>query len=253
MAKAVIYNQSGKKTGEKKLNPKIFDKKVNQRLLFEVAQVYLSNQRQATAKAKRKGEVSGGGRKPWRQKGTGRARTGSIRNPIFRGGGIIFGPTGEQNYKKVIPQKKRNAALSVALSAKAAKDQIILTEELTLKKPKTKELVEILSRLPVEGQILVVIPKKDFNLVKSASNIPNVYITSSNDLNALLVLNADRLIFIEDALEKIENRIDGVLGNITEAANVTKAAKVANVSKTKPKKDIKKIKPKKVKNEKKRK
>lgn len=253
MAKAIIYNQSGKKTGERKLSPETFDKKVNERLLFEVAQAYLSRKRQATAKTKRRGEVSGGGKKPWRQKGTGRARTGSIRNPIFRGGGIIFGPTGEQNYKKIIPQKKKSAALAAALSSKAKKDQILLTKELVFKKPKTKDLVSFLSKLPVFGQILLVIPEKDFNLVKSASNIPSVYVTLSNNLNALEVLNADRIIFVEDALEKVENRVKGVAESKKEVKKVSRVAKVTKVSKEKSKKETKKIKSKKVQNEKKRK
>ncbi len=248
MAKVVVYDTKGEKTKELKLDPEIFDKKINERLLFEVTQAYLSNRRQATAKTKKRGEVSGGGRKPWRQKGTGRARTGSIRNPLFRGGGIIFGPTGEQNYKKVIPQKKRKAALLSALSSKAGKDQILIVGKLEFKKPKTRDLIDILSKLPVEGQILLVISEKDFNLAKSASNIPNVYVTLASNLNALEILGADRIIFVKDSLEKLENRVKGVKKEVKKVSKVGEVKEVSKVEKkkeTEPKGEIKKIKSKK--------
>ncbi|HBG81320.1 TPA: 50S ribosomal protein L4 [candidate division CPR2 bacterium] len=202
--KVAVYDTKGTKKEDQKLNDKVFGLDVNKALLSEVVILLQSNLRQGTAKTKERGEISGGGRKPWKQKGTGRARTGSIRNPIWRGGGTVFGPTGEQNWYKNIPAKKGAAALLNALSAKAKDGQIVVLKDLNQEKPKTKDLAEVLNKLKVAGKILLVLPEANEIIFKAGKNIPNLKIEVANNLNTLEVMLADTIILANGAEDKME-------------------------------------------------
>jgi len=200
-----VYNTEGKKTAQKlDLNPKIFGVADNQDLVYQVINSLLANQRKVTASTKTRAEVRGGGRKPWRQKGTGRARAGSIRSPIWRGGGVIFGPRVDRNYKKSVPRKIKQKAMMVILSAKVSR--LIVVDKLKIEKPSTKKMAEILSKLPVEGKILILYPGKDENLRKSVSNLVGVKSLSLNNLNALDLMNCDFIVISKDGLSELEKR-----------------------------------------------
>ena len=202
--KAPVYDIKTDKKEDKTLKDKVFGLEINKPLLSEVAILMQSNLRVGSAKTKTKGEISGGGRKPWKQKGTGRARTGSIRNPIWRGGGTTFGPTGEQNFKKLIPIKKRRAALLNALSLKAKEKQIIMIKEVLVKEPKTKVMTEVLAKIPVSGRILMVLPEHNEVFYKSGRNIPNLKMVVYKELNTLEVLRADYLVLVNGVEAKLE-------------------------------------------------
>jgi len=158
----------------------------------------------AIAHAKTRGEVRGGGRKPWRQKGTGRARFGSIRNPIWRGGGVTFGPTNERNYSKNMTKKARRIALFSCLSVKAGDNQVFALDKFELKEPKAKEFVQMMSKLPVDRSLLVVLGEKDEITEKSANNLPNVKTILVNYLNPYDLLKYEKVMFLESALKKAE-------------------------------------------------
>jgi len=202
--KAPVYDIKTDKKEDKTLKDKVFGLEINQPLLSEVAILMQSNLRIGIAKTKTRGEISGGGKKPWKQKGTGRARTGSIRNPIWRGGGTTFGPTGEQNFKKLIPIKKRKASLLNALSLKAKEKQIIIIKEVVIKEPKTKVMAEVLAKLPISGKILMVLPEHNEVFYKSGRNIENLKMVVYKDLNTLEVLLADFLILVNGVEAKLE-------------------------------------------------
>ena len=206
--KVAVYDKSGKKVGNKELDSKTFACKVNKALLHEVVCSTLSNKRQGTAKVKTRAEVRGGGRKPWRQKGTGRGRAGSIRSPLWKGGGVTFGPTGEENYKKKINIKKRKTALKSALSAKAKEEKIVMIKDFKLKEIKTKEFQKFLDRLSLEGKLLIVLPEKDEKIMKAGRNIPNVLITEARNLNTLIVLDYDFILIFDEALKKIKELVE---------------------------------------------
>jgi large subunit ribosomal protein L4 len=205
--KVAVYDIKGTKKEDKKVSDKVFGLEISRVLLSEVVTLLQSNLRQGTAKTKVRGEISGGGKKPWKQKGTGRARTGSIRNPIWRGGGTVFGPTGLQNWYKVIPAKKRTLALLNAFSAKAKDNQIIILNGLVLKEPKTKELAGILGKVPAKGRVLLVLPEANAIVQKAAGNIPNVKVATWNSLSALDVMLADSIILAEGAEAKMEGLV----------------------------------------------
>ncbi|MCL4387168.1 MAG: 50S ribosomal protein L4 [Patescibacteria group bacterium] len=206
--KVAVYDKKGTKKSDLEIKSKIFDVKDKEKLLSEVVVMHLSNARLAQAKTKKRGEVSGGGKKPYRQKGTGRARTGSIRNPIWRGGGNIFGPTGEENHYKMIPKKKKRGALIAALALK--KDNIIGLDKFDIKEPKTKESALVLSKLPIQGRVLLVLGEKDDkNMVKKAfGNIKKVDIVFYKDLNAMSVLRAGTLVFAGDSLTEAIKQLE---------------------------------------------
>jgi len=193
--KAPVYDIKTDKKEDKTLKDKVFGLEINKPLLSEVAILMQSNLRVGSAKTKTKGEISGGGRKPWKQKGTGRARTGSIRNPIWRG---------EQNFKKLIPIKKRRAALLNALSLKAKEKQIIMIKEVLVKEPKTKVMTEVLAKIPVSGRILMVLPEHNEVFYKSGRNIPNLKMVVYKELNTLEVLRADYLVLVNGVEAKLE-------------------------------------------------
>jgi len=200
-----IYDKKGKEVGQAPLPKEIFDVKMNSDLVHQVVVSQMANRRQGTAQAKGRAEVRGGGRKPWRQKGTGRARHGSIRSPLWRGGGVTFGPTTEKVYKKQIPKKMRRKALFMVLSQKAKENLLVLVDDLTIEKPKTKAMVEILAALlPQKGSGLVVLPVKDDTIVRVTRNIPKANTMEARDLNTLDVLSYKYLVMPKEAIKVLE-------------------------------------------------
>jgi len=197
-----LYNSGGQEKGRINL-PTIFSTEINVPLLHEVVIAYLSNQRKGCASTKTRSEVSGGGRKPWRQKGTGRARAGSIRSPLWRHGGITFGPK-PRHYTQNLPKKKLKNALISALAAK--KDKIKVIENLQIDEIKTKRLNELLQKIGLgEKKTLLVTEKIDNKLKLVARNIPYLSLLERRNLNAYIVLNCENLVFTEEALKKYES------------------------------------------------
>lgn len=207
--KTTIYNQKGETIGEVELNPKIFEVKPNEHLLAEAVRISQSNSRQGTSNTKTRGEVRGGGKKPWKQKGTGRARVGSTRSPIWRHGGITFGPRANQNWELKINKKAKTKALFMSLSDKAKENQFIVIDQIALDQPKTKELVKILAGLSSAVKTfgrkqMLVLPRKDDNLVRSSKNLKSINTVMANSLNIVDVMKADSLVVLKDALAVIE-------------------------------------------------
>jgi large subunit ribosomal protein L4 len=203
MPTAVLHDMQGEQLGDIELNPSVFGVDVNHHLLHEAVTMYLANQRVGTASTKTRSEVRGGGRKPWRQKGTGRARAGSIRSPIWAGGGITFGPK-PRDYSYSIPIKARRQALRSALSAKAAENRIAVIDELSFEEPKTRRFAALLEAFNSPQSTLVVLGEVDENTIKSARNIPNVTTMVAKDLNAYQVLRHDELLITEEGLARLE-------------------------------------------------
>lgn len=203
MPKVALFNIQGEQVGEIALSDEVFGTEVRQDILHRAMVNYLANQRQGTANTLTRAEVSGGGRKPWRQKGTGRARHGSIRSPLWRKGGITFGPK-PRSFKTAMPKKLKRFALKSALSAKVVDKELILLESLSMEAPKTKKMVSILNNLKADKKSLIVMAAKDENVEKSARNIPGVKATYVNTLNIYDILNHDCLIMTKDAAERVE-------------------------------------------------
>jgi len=200
-----LYNQNGKEMGETELPKEIFEVALNSDLVHQVVLSQISNRRRKIAKTKDRSEVRGGGRKPWRQKGTGRARHGSIRSPIWKGGGVTFGPTTEKVFKKIIPKKMRKKALFMVLSVKAKENFIFILDKLEIKNSKTKSMIEILNKLFLKkGSGLVVLPKIDKNLILASRNISKVNAIQAKDLNVLDLLNYKYLVMPKEAIEVIK-------------------------------------------------
>jgi large subunit ribosomal protein L4 len=203
MPKVAVYNMQGNTVGELELNDEIFAAPVNESLMHQAVVMYLANQRRGTAATKTRSAVRGGGRKPWRQKGTGRARHGSIRSPIWVGGGVTFGPE-PRDYRLKMPRKARRQALRSALSSKVATGNLIVLDELGFDEPKTRKMVDVLQNLQVEGKALVVTCGDGRNVLLSARNIPGVATARAQDLNVYTVLNSEQLILTKDAIEAVE-------------------------------------------------
>ncbi|TYP50308.1 50S ribosomal protein L4 [Thermosediminibacter litoriperuensis] len=203
MPKVALYNMQGQQVGEVELSDSVFGVEVKPEVMHQVVLSYLANQRVGTAYTKTRAEVRGGGRKPWRQKGTGRARHGSIRSPLWRKGGIVFGPK-PRSFRYTLPKKLKRFALKSALSAKVKDNEIIVLDRLTMETPKTKEMVKVLSNLKAGTKSLIVLDAPDVNVVKSARNIPGVTTTTVNTLNAYDILNHDKLIMTVDAVKRVE-------------------------------------------------
>lgn len=203
MPKVTVYNQAGSQVGEIELNDSVFGIEPNKHVMSEVIISLRACQRQGTAKVKNRSEVRGGGRKPWRQKGTGRARQGSIRAPQWRGGGTVFGPV-PRSYAYKLPKKVRRLALKSALSTKVQENNIVILDQLTFEAPKTKEFVTVLKNLSVDTKALIVTGDTNENAVLSARNIPGVKVVSSNAVNVLDIIGHEKLIMTEDAARKVE-------------------------------------------------
>ena len=207
--KTNVYNQKGDVVGEIELNSKIFEVKPNTHLLAEAVRISQANSRQGGGHTKTRGEVRGGGKKPWKQKGTGRARVGSIRSPIWRHGGITFGPRSNRNWELKINKKAKTAALFMTLSDKAKENQFIIVDQIVLEQPKTKEFVSVLKDLrfkikDLSQKQLWILPKKDDKLMRSSRNLQSVNSVLANSLNILDVLKADSIIALKDSFGVIE-------------------------------------------------
>lgn len=203
MPKVAIYNMSGAQIGELEISDKVFGITPNQAVLHQFIKMQLNNRRVGTASTKTRAEVRGGGKKPWRQKGTGRARVGSSRNPLWRTGGIAFGPK-PRDYSYVLPRKVRRLAMKSALSSKVLDNNLIVLDELKFDLPKTKAMLQTLDSLQVEKKTLVVIADADANVIKSARNIPGVKPLAVDYMNVYDLMNYDVLLITKDAVARVE-------------------------------------------------
>ena len=203
MLKTNVYDMSGKLVGEIELSEAVFGIEPNAAVVHDSVKNHLANKRQGTQSALTRAEVSGGGRKPWRQKGTGRARQGSTRAPQWTHGGIVFAPK-PRDYSYTLNKKTRRLALKSALSAKAAETAIVVIDAIKMDAPKTAEFAKFLSAVGAEGKALVITAAPDANVVKSGRNIPGCQITFANLINVYDVLNAKKLVLDKAALQKIE-------------------------------------------------
>jgi len=226
--KIKVYNQNGEESGKTELPSEIFDVKMNSDLVHQVVIAQMANQRQVIAHTKIRSEVRGGGRKPWRQKGTGRARHGSIRSPIWKGGGVTFGPRKERNFKKKINKKMRRKALFMVLSSKNKNREMVVLDDLKIEKPKTKEMIKIIQALTSaffsdkstadeskktknqkpkaksQRSVLIALSKKDVDITRAARNIQKLKTIQAKDLNVLDLLNYKYLIMTEEGIETIK-------------------------------------------------
>jgi large subunit ribosomal protein L4 len=193
MPEVEVKNNNNEKTGTLALDEPIFGVKVSKPLLHEVVQMQLASKRQGTAATKTRGLVSGGGKKPWKQKGTGRARAGSSRSPIWRGGGTTFGPV-PRDYSYSSPKKKARAALFAALSSKVQEGRLVILEDLAFGEPKTKSMVHLIGKLHLEGKILLVVSQKEEMLDRVTRNLPSVKVLEVRQLNVYDLLLADTLL-----------------------------------------------------------
>lgn len=203
MPKVALFNQNGSQVGDIELNESVFGIEPNQAVLFEAIIMQRASLRQGTHKTKVRSEVAGGGRKPWRQKGTGRARQGSIRSPQWRGGGTVFGPT-PRSYSYKLPKKVRRLAIKSALSSKVLEENILVLENLAFEAPKTKDFKAVLTGLSVAKKALIVTADLEENVALSARNIPGVTVVTANSVNVLDVVSHDKLIMTKAAVEKVE-------------------------------------------------
>jgi len=203
MTKVTVLSQTGASVGEIELKDEIFGIEPNEAILFDAVIAQRASLRQGTHKVKNRSEVSGGGRKPWRQKGTGRARQGSIRAPQWRGGGTVFGPQ-PRSYSYKLPKKVRRLALKSALSAKVNEQNFLVLDALKLDAPKTKDFKEILNNLKIDSKALFVTADLDENVALSARNIPGVTVITANGINVLDLLGHDKVVFTKAAVEKVE-------------------------------------------------
>ncbi|MEN8263864.1 MAG: 50S ribosomal protein L4 [Nitrospirota bacterium] len=203
MPQVEIINKQNKSVGKAELPEDIFSVEVKKGLLHEVVVNHLANKRQGNACTKTRGLVRGGGRKPYKQKGTGRARQGSIRSPLKRGGGTVFGPQ-PRDYSYKLPKKVKWLALSSALAAKFADEQITVIDELSVSEPRTKLVVEMLKELGLKKNILMIVPEKNEALEMAARNIPGVNVARVNELNVYSVLSHEKLLIARDAIEKMK-------------------------------------------------
>ncbi|WP_152657753.1 50S ribosomal protein L4 [Oceanobacillus sp. CFH 90083] len=201
MPKVALLKQDGSNVGEIELNDAVFGIEPNTHVLHEAVVMQRASLRQGTHAVKNRSEVRGGGRKPWRQKGTGRARQGSIRSPQWVGGGTVFGPT-PRSYSYKLPKKVRRLALKSALSSKVKEEGLFVLEAITIDAPKTKEIVNILNGLKVEEKALIVLSENDETVARSANNLQNVKVLTVEGLNVLDLLTHDKLIITKDAAEK---------------------------------------------------
>ena len=202
MANVAVYNMEGKEVDKIELNDSIFGVEINEHLVHMAVLQQLANKRQATQKAKTRSEVRGGGRKPWRQKGTGHARQGSTRSPQWTGGGVVFAPT-PRDYSFKLNKKEKRAALKSALTSRVVENKFVVVDELKLDEIKTKKFVEVLKNLNVE-KALVILNDMDEKVIASAANIPTVKTTQTNELNVFDVLKYDTVVVTKAAVATIE-------------------------------------------------
>ena len=204
MPKTALLNLKGEKIKDIKLNDEIFGITPNDQVVYEQINLAMANSRQGSHKVKTRSEVSGGGRKPWRQKGTGNARQGSIRAPHWVGGGVVFGPSANRNYTKKMNRKQRRLALKSALTYKASDNAIVAIENFDIKSNKTKDMLKQLESLKLEGKLLIVTTELTENAILATRNIGTIKLVLANELNTYDVLYCDKLVVTEDAVKYIE-------------------------------------------------
>lgn len=200
-----VFNQNGESIEEITLDESIFGIEPHTQSIFDAVRLHLANRRQATSKTKKRNEVRGGGKKPWRQKGTGRARHGSIRSPQWRGGGVVFGPSGERNYTLKQNRKERDLALKSALSLRVKEEAFVVVDKFDFEKPSTKQMAISLEKLPTKGKTLIVATFDTLseNAMLSAYNLPTVGFIGYDQINTYDLMNCDTLIFTKEAVEVI--------------------------------------------------
>lgn len=203
MPKVNVYNQLGEVVGDIELNEAIFGIEVNEHVVYEVVKNHLANRRQGTQSAKTRAEVRGGGRKPWRQKRTGRARQGSIRAPQWKGGGVVFAPK-PRSYRYSVPKKVRRLAMKSVLSSKVLEGELRILDALTIDAFSTKKAKEILKNLSLETKTMIVLPEGNDMIVKSFANLPKVETVVVDYMNVYDLMRFDNLVIVKDALSKIE-------------------------------------------------
>ena len=203
MTKVTLFKQDGTTNGEIELNSEIFGIEPNENVVFDAVIMQRASLRQGTHAVKNRSAVSGGGRKPWRQKGTGRARQGSIRSPQWRGGGVVFGPT-PRSYSYKLPKKVRRLAMKSVLSEKVAENKLVAVDALSFDAPKTKEFKQVLANLSVDTKVLVVLEADNDFAALSARNLPNVSVVTSNNVSVLDVVSSDKMLATQAALTQIE-------------------------------------------------
>lgn len=203
MLKVKVFTQEGKSTSEIELNSNVFGIEPNKQAMFDMVLLQRASLRQGTSKVKNRSEVRGGGKKPWRQKGTGRARQGSIRSPQWRGGGVVFGPT-PRSYTFKLNRKVRRLALKSALSSKVIDNELKVLSNLELAAPKTKDMVQVLENLGLEAKTLIVVDEINDNVALSARNIPGLLVLDAKGINVYDILNYTNLVITEAAVRIIE-------------------------------------------------
>lgn len=203
MPKVALYDMSGAQIGEIELNDNVFGIEPNEAVMADFVKMQLANKRVGTHSTKTRGEVRGGGKKPWRQKGTGRARVGSTRNPLWTGGGVVFGPK-PRDYSYRLPKKVRRLAMKSALSTKVRENSIIVVDKLVFDEPKTKKMIQTLNALNINNKTLVVTADGDINVTKSARNIPGVKPLRADFVNVYDLLKYDTLLITQDAVRRVE-------------------------------------------------
>ncbi|OGD30914.1 50S ribosomal protein L4 [Candidatus Azambacteria bacterium RIFCSPHIGHO2_01_FULL_44_55] len=196
-----VYNQEGKEIGKLELNEAIFNLSWNADLVHQALGKILANSRRVLANTKDRAQVSGGGRKPWKQKGTGRARHGSIRSPLWKGGGVSFGPTSQRNFKVKINKKMARKALLTVLSAKFKDNELLVIDRLKLAGAKTRELSKILGAFPKIKSALVILPKKDDDILRASANLPGVKIITTDNLNIFDILKYQNVFLTRDVVD----------------------------------------------------
>jgi large subunit ribosomal protein L4 len=203
MPEIPLYNMEGKKTGSLPVSEEIFDAPVNESVMHQALIRQMANMRRGTHSTKTRGEVAGGGRKPWRQKGTGRARHGSIRSPLWKGGGVTFGPK-PRDYSQSMPKNMRRLALCGALTTKVMDQKMIALEDLKFEAPRTKQFIEMMEKLEVPQSTLFLIDGRNFEVEKSASNIQGVKIITLDTINIYDILKYEKLVATKDAIQHLE-------------------------------------------------
>ena len=203
MPKLDLYKMDGTVAGKIELSDEVFGVEINQAVMHQVAKMQLANKRQGTQSTLTRAEVRGGGAKPWRQKGTGRARHGSIRSPIWIKGGIVFAPK-PRDYSYTVPKKMRRLALKSALSSKVVENDMLVLESLNISEAKTKEMAKVLKDLQVNKKALLVLSGKNEAIERAARNIPNLKLAFVNTINLLDILNYDKFIITQDAVRQVE-------------------------------------------------
>lgn len=227
-----VYNQEGKEVEELELPEDVFGLKINKDLVQQAVVAQMGNSRQVLAHAKDRSEVRGGGKKPWRQKGTGRARHGSIRSPIWRGGGVTFGPTKERNFSQKINKKMKQKAMKMSLASKFKDNELIILDNLNINSPKTKDMAKVINDLgkvknDIKRSALIALAEKNENIVKAIKNIPKIGIIGINSLNIVDVLKYKYLIMTKKGISAVKGRYGNIILNVkNKNAKLKKKGKI---------------------------